>query len=328
MVSLIAAKKVVKMSMMTDYIQETYTEELEAFDIWLKDAGYTGYTVKSYKSDVFEFLKTLEGKPIERVKRLQVLSFLSKARDRGISDATRNRKHAAVNCFFKALIELELLTVNPAAGIKKSKTEKNRVPVFMDEQHLSRFMGSVDGKYRERNLAIFLLMGYMGLRVGEVHLLNLGDYNSERKTLSVFGKGRKWRLLPVPDAVGEVLQAVMNKRIEPRKSKEDALFVSQQGRRLSIRTIQLIASEAFERFQQNVSPAQKVSYSSHKLRHSFATMMLRKGADLRTVQELLGHSSIQTTTVYTHVTNREKEQAMAMLDIVVPAYSRAGENKQ
>lgn len=326
MVSLIAAKKVVKTSMMTDYIQETYAEELEAFDIWLKDAGYTSYTVKSYKSDVSEFLDTLDGKPIDRVKRLQVLSFLSKARDRGISDATRNRKHAAVNCFFKALIELELLTVNPAAGIKKSKTEKNRVPVFMDEQHLSRFMASVEGKYRERNMAIFLLMGYMGLRVGEVHLLNLGDYNADRKTLSVFGKGRKWRLLPVPDAVGEVLKDVMNKRIEPRKSKEDALFVSQQGRRLSIRTIQLIASEAFERFQQDVPPAQHVSYSSHKLRHSFATMMLRKGADLRTVQELLGHSSIQTTTVYTHVTNREKEQAMAMLDIVVPDYIHAGED--
>lgn len=68
----------VKTSMMTDYIQDTYAEELEAFDIWLKDAGYTGYTVKSYKSDVSEFLDTLEGKPIDRVKRLQVLSFLSR----------------------------------------------------------------------------------------------------------------------------------------------------------------------------------------------------------------------------------------------------------
>ncbi|MBD7969362.1 tyrosine-type recombinase/integrase [Paenibacillus sp. Sa2BVA9] len=296
-------------------ILETYAEELEAFDIWLKDAGYTGHTIKSYKSDVFEFLSSLNGKSLDKVKKLHVLSFLSKARDRGISDSTRNRKHASVHCFFKALIELELLEVNPATGIKKSRTEKNKAPVFLDEVDLPKFMKSVEGKYRNRNLAIFLLMAYMGLRVGEVHSLNVGDYNSQRSTIDVFGKGRKWRTLPVPTAVRDVLDEVLAERIEPRKSKEEAFFISQQGRRLSIRTIQLIAAETFDRFQENEGITRKKAYSSHKLRHSFATMMLRKGADLRTVQELLGHSSIETTTVYTHVTNREKEQAMAMLEI-------------
>lgn len=307
--------------MISAEIQEQYADELEAFHIWMKDAGYTGHTVKSYTGDVAEFLSSIQGKSLEQVKKLHVLSFLSRARERGVSDATRNRKHAAVNCFFKSLIELEVLTNNPASGIKKSKTEKNRAPVFLDESGLERFLQSVEGKYRTRNLAIFLLMGYMGLRVGEVHALNCKDYNAERRTLDVFGKGRKWRTLPVPEMVAELLTLAVEERLSPWRAKEEALFVSQKGKRLSIRSIQLISTETFERFQQESPTHQRLHYSSHKLRHSFATMMLRRGADLRTVQELLGHASIQTTTVYTHVTSREKEEAMALLDVKLPEFA-------
>jgi len=306
--------------MISEEIQEQYADELEAFHIWMKDAGYTRYTVKSYTGDVAEFLMSIQGKSLEQIKKLHVLSFLSRARERGVSDATRNRKHAAVNCFFKSLIELEVLSNNPASGIKKSKTEKNRAPVFLDEHGLERFLQSVAGKYRTRNLAIFLLMGYMGLRVGEVHALNCQDYNAERRTLNVFGKGRKWRTLPVPDMVADILSQAVKERLAPWREKEEAMFVSQKGKRLSIRSIQLISTETFDRFQQESPSNQRLHYSSHKLRHSFATMMLRRGADLRTVQELLGHASIQTTTVYTHVTSREKEEAMALLDVKLPSF--------
>ncbi|WP_145047660.1 tyrosine-type recombinase/integrase [Paenibacillus xylanexedens] len=307
--------------MISEEIREQYAEELEAFHIWMKDAGYTGYTVKSYTGDVAEFLVSIKGKSVDQVKKLHVLSYLSQARERGVSDATRNRKHAAIHCFYKSLIELELVTANPAFGIKKSKTEKNRAPVFLDESGLERFLQSVEGKYRTRNLAIFLLMGYMGLRVGEVHALNCKDYNADRRTLDVFGKGRKWRTLPVPETVADLLSQALEERLAPWRSKEEALFVSQKGKRLSIRSIQLISTETFERFQEEAPSTQRQNYSSHKLRHSFATMMLRRGADLRTVQELLGHSSIQTTTVYTHVTSREKEEAMALLDVKIPTFN-------
>lgn len=300
-----------------------YEEELEAFVIWMKDAGYTSYTQKSYLADVREFLDRLGGKPLESVKKLHVVSYLTSVRERGVSDATRNRKHASVNCLFRALIELELLTTNPAAGIKKSKTEKNREPVYLDENELQQFLTAVEGKYRSRNLAVFLLMSYMGLRVGEVHTLNLSDYNAERRTLRVFGKGRKWRNVPVPEDVAPFLQQAIDDRLTPWRSKEDAMFISQKGRRLSIRGIQGIAADTFGRFQHDVPAGHRRPYSSHKLRHSFATMLLRKGADLRTVQELLGHSSIQTTTVYTHITNREKEEAMSRLQINMPQIQTA-----
>ncbi|WP_054940811.1 tyrosine-type recombinase/integrase [Paenibacillus ihuae] len=298
--------------------ESDYVEELEAFLIWMKDAGYTAYTQKSYLADVREFLEGLNSKPLGSVKKLHVVSYLTSVRERGVSDATRNRKHASINCLFKALIELELLSVNPAAGIKKSKTEKNREPVYLDEGDLQRFLSAIDGKYRSRNLAVFLLMSYMGLRVGEVHTLNLSDYNAERRLLRVFGKGRKWRNVPVPEDVAPYLEQAMKERLTPWRSKEEAMFISQKGRRLSIRGIQGIAAHTFGRFQKGVPEAHRRSYSSHKLRHSFATMLLRKGADLRTVQELLGHSSIQTTTVYTHITSREKEEAMARLQISMP----------
>ncbi|MBW4080500.1 tyrosine-type recombinase/integrase [Paenibacillus sp. S150] len=295
-----------------------YEEELDAFLIWMKDAGYTPYTQKSYLSDVREFLAGLNGKKLETVKKLHIVSYLTSVRERGVSDSTRNRKHASVNCLFKALIELELLTANPAAGIKKSKTEKNREPVYLEEQELQRFLSAVEGKYRSRNLAVFLLMSYMGLRVGEVHTLNLSDYHTERRMLRVFGKGRKWRNVPVPAELAPFLEQALADRLEPWRSKEEAMFISQKGRRLSIRGIQGIAANTFRRYQNDVPAARRRPYSSHKLRHSFATMLLRKGTDLRTVQELLGHSSIQTTTVYTHITSREKEEAMSRLQISMP----------
>lgn len=216
-------------------LELTYEEELEAFLIWMKDAGYTAHTQKSYLADVREFLNSLNGRELGTVKKLHVVSYLTSVRERGVSDATRNRKHASVNCLFKALSELELLSINPAAGIKKSKTDKNREPVYLEEQELERFLSAVDGKYRSRNLAVFLLMSYMGLRVGEVHTLNLSDYNVDRRTLRVFGKGRKWRGIPVPEDVAPYLDQAIADRLVPWRSKEEAMFISQKGRRLSIR---------------------------------------------------------------------------------------------
>ncbi|WP_411346605.1 tyrosine-type recombinase/integrase [Paenibacillus sp. WLX1005] len=297
-----------------------YSEELKAFQDWMKDAGYTGYTRRSYNHDVHEFLSShsVYGKPLDDLKKRHVLSYLSGARSRGVSDSTRNRKHAAVSCFFKALIEMELASHNPAAGIKKAKTEQNKEPLYLDQSRLTTFLQSVDGKYRTRNLTVFLLMAYMGLRVGEVHLLNVQDYNDERRTLQVFGKGRKWRTLPVPEAVADVLNTCIRERLTPWRDGEQALFISQKGSRLSIRNIQQIAADTFDRFQSDIEPSRRLPYSSHKLRHSFATMLLRQGTDLRTVQELLGHSSIQTTIIYTHVSSREKEAAISQLHVELP----------
>lgn len=293
-----------------------YEEPLEGFRLWMANAGYTEYTQRNYIGDVRQFLRTLNGKPVEEVTKMQVLAFFAQVKASGVSDATRNRKHCALTSFYRALNELEWTSVNPALGVKKSKTEMNRAPVYLEPEQLQTVLTHAGGKYYNRNLAILMLMAYAGLRVGEVHRLNMGDYHPERHTLEVLGKGRKWRTVPLPAEVAEQLQLALEERLTPWRAGEEALFISQKGRRLSIRNIQYIAEQAFEGLAAEegvITPGRGRSYSCHKLRHSFATLLLRSGADIRTVQDMLGHASIQTTTVYTHVSDKQKQEAVERL---------------
>ncbi|UHA73241.1 tyrosine-type recombinase/integrase [Paenibacillus sp. 481] len=295
---------------------ELYEEPIEAFRLWMTNAGYTSYTQRNYIGDVCQFLRTLNQKPVEEVKKFHVLSFLAGVKSSGVSDATRNRKHCALTSFYKALNELEWTDVNPAVGVKKSKTETNRAPVYLEPEQVRTLLTSSDGKYRSRNIAILMLMAYAGLRVGEVHRLSLSDYHRERRTIEVLGKGRKWRTVPLAEPVAAQLELAIADRLTPWRPGEDAMFISQKGRRLSVRNIQLIAEQAFSTLQsqdERNRSGRGRAYSCHKLRHSFATLLLRSGADIRTVQEMLGHSSIQTTTVYTHVSDKQKEEAAQRL---------------
>lgn len=287
-----------------------------AFRMWMSNAGYTAYTQRNYISDVHQFLFFLDGKAVTEVKNLQIFAFLTKIKQSGVSDTTRNRKHCALISFYRALNELQITDINPALQVKKSKTESARSPVYLEPTQIKDLFIHIDGKYQERNKAIMMLMAYAGLRVGEVHRLDLSHYHRERRTLEVFGKGRKWRTVPLPVPVAEQLERAMEQRLEPWRAGEEAMFISQKGRRLSIRHIQLMASDLFEQIDQhvgNLPSSQKRSYSCHKLRHSFATMLVRSGTDIRTVQEMLGHASIQTTTVYTHVNDKQKEEAASRL---------------
>ncbi|GAC44164.1 tyrosine-type recombinase/integrase [Paenibacillus popilliae] len=293
-----------------------YEEPLEGFRLWMVNAGYTEYTQRNYIGDVRQFLHTLNGKSVEEVTKMQVLAFFAQVKASGVSDATRNRKHCALTSFYRALNELEWTSVNPALGVKKSKTEMNRAPVYLEPGQLQTVLMHAGGKYYNRNLAILMLMAYAGLRVGEVHRLNVADYHLERHSLEVLGKGRKWRTVPLPTAVSEQLQLALKERLTPWRAGEEAMFISQKGRRLSIRNMQYIAEQAFEGLSAeagSMMPGRGRSYSCHKLRHSFATLLLRSGADIRTVQEMLGHASIQTTTVYTHVSDKQKQEAVERL---------------
>ncbi|MCG7409349.1 tyrosine-type recombinase/integrase [Paenibacillus sp. ACRRX] len=298
-------------------IEDKYEESLTAFRLWMTNAGYTVYTQRNYIGDVHQFLRTLNGKPVTDIKNLQVLSYLAQVKSTGVSDSTRNRKHCALISFYRSLNELEITDVNPALQVKKSKTESQRAPVYLEPPQIRELIQGVDGKYRNRNIAILMLMAYGGLRVGEVHRLNLSDFHRERRTIEVLGKGRKWRTVPLPEPVVQHLELSLLERLQPWRAGEDALFISQKGRRLSIRNIQSIASLLFEQMswndEQNKYAGKGRSYSCHKLRHSFATMLVRSGTDIRTVQEMLGHASIQTTTVYTHVNDKQKEEAMSRL---------------
>ncbi|MNZ84471.1 Tyrosine recombinase XerC [compost metagenome] len=295
-------------------LEEIYAEPLQAFTIWMKQAGYTETTKKEYLREIHSYLESLEELPVQQAGKMNVVGFLVSKQDTA-DDRTRNRTLSAIRSFYVALIDFELASKNPAMDVKKSKTEKNKNPVYLEEQELEEALSYVTGRYRDRNLAVFLLMGYCGLRVGEVHRLNLSHFKRNKGTLEVLGKGRKWNEIPLPDLVMQYLVKVEQERITPYSKKEDALFVSQKGRRLSIRQIQKIMSEIFDDFKEDHPEFADLKLSCHKLRHSFATMLLKHDVDIRVVKELLGHTSIETTMVYTHVNDEQKRSAMTAIKV-------------
>ncbi|NHN34459.1 tyrosine-type recombinase/integrase [Paenibacillus sp. S3N08] len=275
----------------------------------MKDQGFTPQTQKAYLGDVRLFLAAIT-KTIHELEAIDVVRFLTKMRQGGAGDSTRNRYLSSIRTFFGALIEHKYAVNNPALHLKKSKVEKNSLPSYLDEDLLTAFLESIEGKYQLRNVAMFLLMSYAGLRVSELHQLNMSDFNRTTQLLQVYGKGRKWRSVPLPASIAEVLGAALNERIDPRKTTEQAFFVSQFGRRISTRMIQKIAESHFIELKKHYQELQGKALSSHKLRHTFATMQVIAGTDIRTLQELLGHASIQTTQIYTHVGDKQKQEAM------------------
>ncbi|TXK75945.1 tyrosine-type recombinase/integrase [Paenibacillus sp. N3.4] len=283
----------------------------------MKDQGFTKRTQQAYLGDVRLFLSTLE-KSLLTIEAIDIMRFLTRMRQRGAGDAARNRYLSSIRTFYTAMIELNFLQVNPSLNVKKSKVEKNSIPTYLNEQLLTVFLQSIEGKYQIRNVAMFLLMSYAGLRVSELNRLNIGDYNRSASILQVFGKGRKWRVIPLPLEIMNVLNKALSERIETRSSTEQPFFVSQFGRRISVRMIQTIAEKHFGELKKSYTELQGKSISSHKLRHTFATMQVLAGTDIRTLQELLGHASIQTTQIYTHVGDKQKQEAMNRVSAFIP----------
>ncbi|MCM3130223.1 MULTISPECIES: tyrosine-type recombinase/integrase [unclassified Paenibacillus] len=295
-------------------LEDVYDEQIRAFSIWMKQSGYTDATQREYMREVYSYFDSLNGTILEKAGKIDIINFLV-SKQESTSDRTRNRSLSAIRSFYVAMIDFEMASRNPAMEVKKSKTERNKKPVYLEEEELVESLQFIKGRYRNRNIAIFLLMGYCGLRVGEVHRLNLKDFKRSKATIEVFGKGRKWNEIPVPELLVEYLSKVEEERITPYSKKEEAFFVSQKGRRLSIRQIQKIANLMFTEFKSQNPKLSDMKLSCHKLRHSFATMLLKNGVDIRVVKELLGHSSIETTMIYTHVNDEQKKKAMATVSI-------------
>lgn len=295
-------------------LNEQYKESVTAFQLWMKQAGYSDTTKKEYVREAQNFLAYLDGIELDRIKKLTIVSYLVQEKQH-VSDHARNRSLAALRSFFKAMLDFELMSSNPAQEVKKSKTERNRKPIYLEQDQLSQTLNYVHGKYRDRNIAILLLMAYSGLRVGEVHRLNLSHYDEEKGLITVLGKGRKWNDIPLAPEVNAYMKRVKVERLQPYRKQDDAFFISQKGRRLSIRQIQKIIGEMFKQMKAEQAELQGLKLSCHKLRHSFATLMLRNQIDIRIVKELMGHTSIETTMLYTHVHDEEKKQAVASINL-------------
>lgn len=211
------------------------------------------------------------------------------------------RKLAAIRCFANYLCARENLKINPAKGIRMPRKTK-RLPSFLSLEEIDRLMelpgkGDFGGA---RDLAMLELFYSTGIRLAELHDLNVSDIDLFGEVIKVKGKGRKERLVPLGRMATRALKKYLTLRIhllrQRKHIEQPALFVSKFGKRLSRRGIQSVV----RKYLSQVCGVKQMS--PHVLRHTFATHMLENGADLRAVQELLGHASLASTQVYTHVT--------------------------
>jgi len=266
-------------------------------------------TVKAYGRDVAAFTGFLDGYygngdwTWAGVDRLAVRAFLADASRRGWSKRTMARALSAVRAFYRFLNLHHGVDVNPAKAASTPKLER-RLPGYLDRKAMERLFGLVetragDNTFRStRDRAILELFYSTGMRLSELVGLDLEDLDLISDQVRVRGKGRKERLLPVGRPAVTALRNYYPRRDEALRAagsgERRAVFVSGRGRRLTPRAVQLVVRGLLD----VVSEGQKVT--THSLRHSFATHLLDAGADLRAVQELLGHASLSTTQIYTH----------------------------
>lgn len=273
---------------------------------WLEaEKGYSSHTIKGYRRDLLGFQESLgENVELAAIEAIHIRRFVVSLHGQN-GAATVGRKLSALRSFFKYLVRKKILAHDPITGISGPKVGKH-MPVFLtvDEVFALIDAPSKKDRFMLRDIAILELLYSTGIRVAELvttDLLNL-DFTSEM--LRVTGKGNKERLVPVGRPAAHAVQQWLKLRDQliadrsrrGREVERDALFLNGRGGRLTARSIERIVKAYGERagIPQIVTP--------HALRHSYATHLLEMGADLRSVQELLGHASLSTTQRYTHLT--------------------------
>jgi site-specific recombinase XerD len=278
----------------------TWDEALTGFDRDLRARSIAKRTRRAYGVDLGQFVEWAKGRGVEpgEVRHRDVRRYAAGLSSAGAAPASVARKLAAIRGLFDLLVRSERLGHNPADLVSSPKREDNLPRVLSAEQMRSLLEGIPAHTPLElRDRAMLELAYSCGLRCEEIVNLDSGSFDFETEQLRVLGKGSKERLLPVGELAQRALRRY-NERGRPalvHGGREPALFLSKTGRRLSssdvTRRLALWIREA----------AVGAGVSPHSLRHSFATHLLEGGADLRTIQELLGHASISTTQVYTRV---------------------------
>ena len=274
------------------------------------------HTLRSYRSDLEELHGFLAGGGREASRRTEVrvgrvsiedLRAYAAAKLRASRRSTVSRKVAAVRGFFSFLAAAGKLRRNPAAQLAAPKVEK-RLPVFLPIDDTERLLNALpDGDaWAERDRAILETLYSAGLRVSELVGLDWERIDFENECVRVLGKGRKERIVPVGEVALDALQAY-RRSLRELDVDRPAVFVNRRGGRLTSRSV----ARFVKRY--TLASGTPVAASPHSLRHSFATHLLNQGADLRGIQELLGHSSLSTTQRYTHVN----------LDHLMKAYDHA-----
>lgn len=279
---------------------------LELFTRWLAtEKGYSEHTVTGYRRDLLEFSRLLgENAALENVSAEHVYSFIVSLHGHNSSGSVA-RKLSALRTFFRFAVRRGLVKTDPLTGITGPKTGRF-IPVFLtvDETFALLEAPGVEDTYEHRDRAILELLYSTGIRVSELVTRDLTDLDFTMEVLRVRGKGNKERLVPVGRPAIEAVTSWLPQRLQLIKERagrgraveQAAMFLNGRGSRLSARSVE----RSVKAYGLRAGISQMVT--PHALRHSFATHLLEMGADLRSVQELLGHASLSTTQRYTHLT--------------------------
>lgn len=265
-------------------------------------------TISSYSSDIEKFIDYLEREDsgansgVEYVTSEIISQYLSKNLESGLSKRSQARLISSLKAFYKYLEMESLVSKNPTE-LTDSPKIKPYLPVVMSVAEVEKIINSVDLSIEEghRNKAIFEVLYSCGLRVTELVNLKISDLFMKDLFIRVIGKGSKQRLVPIGEPAIDALSLYFDKRkhIKVKKGCEDIVFLNRRGGKLSREMIFILVRK------QAAAAGVTKEISPHTFRHSFATHLVENGADLRVVQEMLGHESILTTEIYTHV-NSEK----------------------
>ena len=272
---------------------------VEKFINYLKiEKNASNHTIINYKIDLDAFSLFLGDKDVDSVDHLLLRRFLADMRTKNYAKRTIARKLASLRTFFKFLFREGLIKTNPTTAVITPKLDK-KLPDILDVDKVARLVQVPDEKdtWGMRDRAILETLYSTGTRVSELVGLDIDDIDFISGVIKVLGKGSKERIVPI----GEPALAAIRKYVEKRAASKlkikdkEAVFLNKNGTRLTDRSVRRI----LDKHIRALSIQQK--FSPHSLRHSFATHLLDRGADLRCVQELLGHMNLSTTQIYTHV---------------------------
>ena len=281
-------------------------EEIQQFLDYLKvEKNASLHTISSYNKDISQFMEFLKARNLAHdinglanIGHTHIRTYLAQLQKRNYMKSTRARKLSTLRNFFKYLIREGYLKNNPIMNVSAPKRER-RLPVFLDKGKIIELLMApkTETLLGMRDRAILETLYSGGLRVSELVGMNIRDIDFIAEALKVRGKGKQERMVPIGNEAVTAIKRYLDERKDDKGNGESqVVFTNRFGTRLSSRSVQRLVAKYMKQIalQESISP--------HTLRHTFATHMLSAGANLRAVQELLGHKSISTTQIYTHIT--------------------------
>ncbi|QBO37128.1 tyrosine recombinase XerC [Periweissella cryptocerci] len=273
---------------------------------------YSPQTIKAYEEDIKLFREYLDGEQIildwNKLDPMTVRGWLSNMFDRKLERTTINRKLSSLRSFYQFLLNNEMVRDNPFADIQ-IKPHNNHLPHYFRQKELNVLFETVyaeDAKLKLRDIALLELLYGTGMRVSEVATLTLSQLDFSRETVHVIGKGGKERFVPLGSYAIKALNVYLD-QLRPElmahfHQVHDYVFINHLGKPVTSTGIEYILKQLMKKtgLSNEIHP--------HMLRHTFATDLLNNGADLRTVQELLGHTNVSTTQIYTHVSREQLQE--------------------